>query len=50
MKLDTERQRAILIEMINVATFPGKHAEEVADLKRALSTAELEPTDSEDKN
>jgi len=42
MKLDNEHQRMMLIEVINVATFPGKHAEEVADLLRALRGAEIE--------
>lgn len=41
MKLDNERQRELLLEVISVATFHGKYAEEVAELIRALRQAEI---------
>jgi hypothetical protein len=39
MTLDTEEDRAILLELINKALFPGTVAETVSDLKRRIAEA-----------
>lgn len=41
MILDNERQREILTELIMISSFPGKHAEEVVDLIRAIREAKI---------
>lgn len=43
MKLDTERQRKILLDLIAAASLPGAAIDEVFALKQAIKSAELEP-------
>lgn len=42
MRLDNEKQRTMLLQIINQVQFPGTLAEMVVDLKRAVSLASIE--------
>jgi len=44
--LDKEEHRTILLELINKSAFPGQFAETVAELKAALSAADVQPPDT----
>ena len=41
MTLDKEDHRTILLELIDKSAFPGKFAEDVAELKKAIASAKV---------
>ena len=43
MLLDSERQREILLQLINASTFQGTAIEEIYWLRLAIVTAEITP-------
>lgn len=49
MKLDTEQQRQILLQLIDQATFPGSAIEVVMSLKQAVRAAALETDDPQEE-
>ena len=48
MKLDNEKQRSFLLEMLNTISVPGAHIEFVYALIIALKSAEIEFKESND--
>lgn len=42
MKLDNEQQREVILAAINACNFRGEVVEVVFDLKRAVTTAEID--------
>lgn len=45
MKLDNEDQRAILLQLIDNTTFPGKARHVINALAHSIETAEIEPVE-----
>jgi len=42
MKVDNEEQRKMLVDLLNATTFQGTAIDEVATLKKAIVTAEVD--------
>lgn len=43
MILDSEKQKSMLLELINAATYPGIAIDDVYALKKAIQEAEIKP-------
>lgn len=41
MTIDKEEHRALLLQLIEAASFPGQHIELAVEIKRAIQTATL---------
>lgn len=48
MKLDNEDQRQMLLQLLDMATFPGAARQQVYELGIAIAVADLEPVIAEE--